>query len=160
MYEKMFELHAELLKAIAHPRRLEIMQLLRRGSLPVTEMYTMLDLPQANISQHLQILRKAGVVKTQRKGKQMYYSIAHRNYVKASDFIRDVLIKTHKNDPLIKEMKYSMDRLVPVVHDPVCTMRISPKTAAFSSLYNGEQYYFCASGCYQQFLQKPRRYTI
>ena len=56
MYSQIFELHAHLLKAIAHPRRLEIIHLLRDQELPVGDIHTMLDLPQANISQHLMVL--------------------------------------------------------------------------------------------------------
>ena len=69
MYEQIFKLHAKLLHAIAHSRRLEIIHLLRGQTLSVGEITKMLDLPQANISQHLQILRLAGVVKTQKRGK-------------------------------------------------------------------------------------------
>ena len=61
MYEEVFKLHAQLLKSIAHPRRLEIIHLLRDQSLLVSQIVEMLDLPQANISQHLQILRNAEV---------------------------------------------------------------------------------------------------
>jgi ArsR family transcriptional regulator len=67
MYAQLFELHANLLKALSHPRRLEIIHLLRDQELPVTDIYTMLDLPQANISQHLMVLRDAQVVHARRE---------------------------------------------------------------------------------------------
>ena len=95
MYNQIFKLHADLLKAISHPKRLEIIHLLRDQELNVSEILTMLGLPQANLSQHLMVLREAGVVVTRKEGKQVYYKVAHVNFIKASDLLREVLIKGH-----------------------------------------------------------------
>lgn len=153
MYQQMFELHAELLKALAHPHRLEILQLLRGQSMPVTDIHTMLDLPQANISQHLQILRDAGVVKTKKKGKQVYYSAADKKFIRASDLMRSILIERHGKN-MGDELAATMSDLVPVVKDPTCGMRVSPKTAGHAYKDHDLTYYFCASGCYKKFLAK------
>ena len=159
MYSQIFELHAELLKALAHPRRLEIVQLLRDQELTVTDIYEMLDLPQANISQHLTILRDGGVVNTKRDGKQIIYSLAHPKIAEASDALRDVLIDRHKGSPLEDTLLLRMKDLVPIVHDPVCQMRVSPRTASDSTEYNGQQYYFCASGCSKKFRDNPEKFV-
>lgn len=157
MYYEVFKLHSRLLKALSHPKRLEIIQLLREHELPVTQVREMLDLPQGNLSQHLQILRASGVVKTRRVGKQIYYSIAHKNFVKASDLFREILIERNKgavSDVLSKKMT----ELVPLTQDPVCNMRISPKTASFDESFGGKTYYFCASGCLEAFRKNPSRF--
>lgn len=159
MYSEIFELHAELLKALAHSRRLEIVQLLRDQELNVTDIYEMLDLPQANISQHLMILREAGVVTTKRDGKQMVYSLAHPKIAEASDLLRDVMIDQHKGTDLTSAFALSMKDLVPIVHDPVCNMRISPRTASDSTTYQGTRYYFCASGCSKKFKEHPEQFS-
>lgn len=159
MYSLLFELHAELLKALAHPRRLEIVQLLRDQSLSVTEIYEMLDLPQANISQHLMILRQAGIVTTKREGKQIIYSLAHARISDACDAVREVLIDQHQNTDIEKNLALNMKDLLPLVHDPVCHMRLSPKTASSTAVYQGQRYYFCASGCYSKFHQDPESYV-
>ncbi|HSL44863.1 MAG TPA: YHS domain-containing protein [Anaerolineales bacterium] len=44
------------------------------------------------------------------------------------------------------------------VKDPVCGMEIDPETAAGSSEYRGETYYFCAPGCKRSFDQDPEKY--
>lgn len=159
MYEQVFQLHAKLLKAIAHPRRLEIIHLLRDNELNVTEIVEMLDLPQANISQHLTILRNAGVVTAKKQGKQILYKIANKNFLKASDLIREVLVNRYEREDKLYQFSGSMLSLVPIVHDPVCKMRISPKTAGFDTHYHNKQYYFCASGCKSIFLKNPGNYT-
>lgn len=159
MYDQVFELQAQLLKALAHPRRLEIVQLLRDQELCVSDMYEMLDLPQANISQHLMILREANVVETQRSGKQIVYRLTSDNIIEASDLLRDVLIRRYQGSQIADQLAVNMLDLVPIVHDPVCQMRVSPKTAGFSSTHQGHQYFFCASGCQKKFRAKPEAYV-
>ena len=42
--------------------------------------------------------------------------------------------------------------------DPVCGMQVDPATAAGSSEYQGQTYYFCSTGCKRQFDKDPERY--
>jgi ArsR family transcriptional regulator len=159
MYQKIFKLHSSLLKAISHPKRLEIIQLLRDQELCVNEILEMLGLPQANLSQHLKVLRNAGVVSTRKEGKQIYYELAHKNYIKASDLLREILINKHRNTDLADEFALKMTDLVPLVQDPVCNMRLSPKTASYAKKHKGKKYYFCAEGCLEKFKKKPDKYV-
>lgn len=153
MYYEVFQLHAKLLKALSHPKRLEIIQLLREKELAVSEIQEMLDLHQGNLSQHLQILRNAGVVKTKRSGKQIYYSISHKNFIKASDLFREILIERNR-DQVSDVVFKSMTELVPLASDPVCGMRVSPKTSSFAYKKDGKEYFFCGSGCFEKFKKK------
>lgn len=158
MYQEVFQLHADLLKAMAHPKRLEIIHLLRDQTLTVSQIQEMLDLPQANLSQHLTILRQSGIVSFRKKGKQVAYHLSHKNYVKASDLLRKILIEKHQNDPLADELTLKMSDLVPLTVDPVCGMRLSPKTAAFAHKHGPDNYYFCAAGCFNQFKKDPTKF--
>lgn len=159
MYSELFEIQAQLYKALSHPRRLEIVHLLRDQELPVTDIHTMLDLPQANISQHLMVLRDAQIVTARKEGKQIYYHLADPRIMEACDTIREVLIDTHKESNLADELLLTMKDLVPLTQDPVCGMRVSPKTAGFHTKHNGSNFYFCASGCYATFIKNPRNYV-
>lgn len=158
MYQEVFKLHAELLRALASPKRLEIVHLLRDQELSVRGMEEMLGLTQANLSQHLMVLREVGVVVTRRDGKQIYYKLADNRFVEASDLIREILIKKFKGQPVVDELTKKMSDLVPITHDPVCQMRVSPKTAAEVFEYKGERYYFCASGCKKEFIKNKDKY--
>ncbi len=158
MYQQIFEQHAELLKALAHPRRLEILNLLRDQELCVSDIHQMLDLPQANVSQHLRLLREIKVLKTRKKGKQIYYQVIRPQFIEACDLIRQILIDQN-TDHVPTELMKPLAELVPLVHDPVCQMRISPKTASFQTEYQNKNYYFCASGCYHQFVTHPEKYA-
>lgn len=159
MYSQIFELHASLLKSLSHPRRLEILQLLRNQELSVTEIYTMLDLPQANISQNLKILKSAGVINSKKDGKQIYYRIADPKFIKASDLFRSILVERNRSSGLADEFTIKMSDLVPLARDPVCGMRLSPKTSAFAYSHQHKEYYFCAGGCLKKFKEQPGRYA-
>ncbi len=159
MYQELFKLHSDLLKAISHPKRLEIIHLLRDQELCVNEILIMLDLPQANLSQHLMVLRDAQVVKTRKEGKQVYYKLANKNFIKASDLMREVLVKRYKDTGLADEFVLEMSDMVPLTHDPVCGMRLSPKTASYAYEHKGSKNYFCAKGCLSKFKKNPNQYA-
>ena len=159
MYQEVFNEHADILKALANPRRLEIVQLLRDQELPVSQIQAMLDLPQANISQHLCILKGAGILNSRKSKKNIYYAVADQRFVQALDYFRAVLIERFKDQPLASEFVAKMSDLVPLVHDPVCGMRLSPTTAGFAHKHQNHFYYFCASGCHKVFIKEPAKYV-
>src|SRR5579862_1967695 len=67
-----------ILRALNHKLRQQIIRLLDENKkLTVTEIYIQLRLEQSVASQHLAILRRAGVVKTEREGKFIYYTVGH-----------------------------------------------------------------------------------
>ncbi len=159
MYSQTFAVYAETLKALAHPRRLEIVYLLKDQELCVGDIYSMLDLPQANVSQHLMILREAKLVSSRKFGKTICYKLAHPNIFKACSLIRDFLIEQNQDNQDFALLKNSLDELLPIAHDPVCQMRVSSQTAHYHSKYENKNYYFCASGCLQKFKKNPEKYV-
>ncbi|QJB55158.1 metalloregulator ArsR/SmtB family transcription factor [Pseudodesulfovibrio sp. zrk46] len=68
---------AEKLKALSDPTRLRVLRLLDHGELCVCDLMEGLDLPQSKVSRHMSFLKNAGWVQSQRKGKWVYYSLAH-----------------------------------------------------------------------------------
>lgn len=67
---------SELLRALAHPLRLQILQFIDQNeSINVNKIYNTLKLEQSITSQHLRILRMADLVKTEREGKYIHYSL-------------------------------------------------------------------------------------
>ena len=65
-----------MLRALAHPTRLQIIDLLRRGEVCVCHIERSLDKRQAYISQQLMVLRQAGLVENRKEGLQVYYRLA------------------------------------------------------------------------------------
>jgi len=70
---------SEMLKAIAHPIRINIVGMLDEDKkLNVTEIYETLKIEQAVASHHLNILKNKGVLLSERSGKNCYYSLKHQ----------------------------------------------------------------------------------
>ncbi len=65
----------DLLKAISHPTRLAVLEILRDGEQCVCHLEATLELRQASISQQLMILRQAGLVEVRREGLNIYYRV-------------------------------------------------------------------------------------
>lgn len=67
-----------VLRAVNHKLRQEMIRLIdKEGKMTVTDLYVKLRLEQSVASQHLALLRRAGVVATTRDGKFIYYSVDH-----------------------------------------------------------------------------------
>lgn len=84
-------LQAEVLKVLASPRRLEILHCLAAGPREVGRLATELGASQPNVSQHLAVMRTAGIVEAERDGREVRYRLADRDVVRACDLMRHVL---------------------------------------------------------------------
>ena len=68
---------AEMLRTLAHPDRLRIVDVLHTaGELPVCELTSYLGISQSATSQHLNHMRRVGLLKAERRGKAVWYSVA------------------------------------------------------------------------------------
>ena len=101
----LYKIHAEMCKVFSNPTRLEILNLLRDKELSVTELIKKTKLSQANISQHLSIMKSKGIVTSSRNGKNIYYKLTNQKIIKAFDIIREVLTERLKeNGRIVKEL--------------------------------------------------------
>lgn len=75
------ETAANMLKAMAHPMRIAIMNMLDESKeLSVTQIHEKLDIEQSTASHHLGILKDKGILFSKREGKNTLYSIKHENF--------------------------------------------------------------------------------
>ena len=88
---ELLQLHASVCKGLADPKRLLIINALRDGELAVSEICAVLELPQANVSQHLAILRDKGLVRSRREGQFVYYTLSSPKIIEAMDLLREVM---------------------------------------------------------------------
>jgi ArsR family transcriptional regulator len=72
-----YQQQTALLKSLAHPVRLQILDMLRQGELCVCHIERAINKRQAYISQQLMVLREAGLVGYRKDGLQVYYSLAN-----------------------------------------------------------------------------------
>jgi len=89
--EQVLEKQVRICKAFANPTRLQLLDLLGQREWPASELQEKLSITKPNLSQHLAVLKAAGVVSTRRDGKQVFCSLAFPEVKSACRLIRDVL---------------------------------------------------------------------
>ena len=83
---------AMILRALNHKLRQQLLKLIDENQkITVTEIYVNLRLEQSVVSQHLAILRRAGIVTTKREGKFIYYSLNYNRIKEVNDFVEQLV---------------------------------------------------------------------
>jgi DNA-binding transcriptional ArsR family regulator len=86
-----YDLQAELLKVLAHPARLQILDVLRDGEQCVCHLQAVLSLRQAYVSQQLMELRELGLVTDRKEGLRVYYSVRDPSVYAILDVARSLV---------------------------------------------------------------------
>lgn len=87
--DEKLDVSSEILRALAHPLRMKILAFIdRHGAINVNKIYNTLQLEQSITSQHLRILRLAGLVDTKRDGKYVMYTVAYNKLGESINAIR------------------------------------------------------------------------
>jgi ArsR family transcriptional regulator len=89
--DAIYDLQADVLKTLANPRRLEIAHLLADGPMTVGHLAERLGLAQPNVSQHLALMRAAGVLVAERDGREIYYRLTDQDFIRACGLMRAAL---------------------------------------------------------------------
>lgn len=87
-------------RAISHPVRLQILNELRQGGAYVMHLTAVLGRPQANISQHLMVLRQAGLVRDEREGMSVIYYVRDARVGDIIDQLMQIA-RDHAKQPLL-----------------------------------------------------------
>lgn len=108
MSEPIYTLKAEFFKALGHPARIRILELLAEGEQSVTELMPELGLEPSNLSQQLAVLRRAGMVVARKQGNNVIYSIASEDLAELLLLARQVLTGLLKDQMgLLKDLQAS-----------------------------------------------------
>jgi ArsR family transcriptional regulator len=89
--EPIHELMAEICRTLAHPARIAILHVLAEGPVEVTRIATELGVSQPNASQHLAVMRQAGLVEPVREGREVRYRLADPAVLDACDGMARVM---------------------------------------------------------------------
>jgi ArsR family transcriptional regulator len=91
--DEVYKLQAEVLKTLSNPRRLEIIHLLAEGPREVSRLAEEMGISQPNVSQHLALMRSAGMVESERDGREVRYRLSDPEIICACETMRGVLIR-------------------------------------------------------------------
>jgi DNA-binding transcriptional ArsR family regulator len=86
--ERLRQFKADFFKALGHPLRIRILELLRSGPMSVTQIQEATDVPASSVSQQLAVLRGRNVLTTERHGTTIIYSVADAELFEMLDVAR------------------------------------------------------------------------
>jgi len=88
MQNMLREYKAGIFQALSHPTRIAIVETLRDGEISARAIQERLGIEQANLSQHMAILRGRQIVSSRKEGNQVFYSLRNRALIKVLDMMR------------------------------------------------------------------------
>lgn len=89
--DEIFQLHAEICQALSDPTRILLLYELSNGPCSVSELVERLGASQPTVSRHLKVLRDRRMVRAERDGMNVNYSLIDQRVIEALDLLRDVL---------------------------------------------------------------------
>jgi len=111
--KKYYELHANMCKTLANAKRLQILDLLRHGEMSVNELASEMEVREANVSQHLALMRQNGILSTRREGVTIYYRVTNPKVMQAYDIMTELLYEQVLADAkLVEEIHDRKEELV------------------------------------------------
>lgn len=109
--ERIYALQAELCQALAHPVRLKILDALGAESISNTELVAKLGVPKANVSQHIAVLRDAGIVAVEREGVKNLIRLQTPEVREACGLVRAMMVRNlEKEMGELHQLKKSLAR--------------------------------------------------
>ena len=87
----LIEFRADVLKALAQPTRLKIIDFLRDGERCVCEIFPAIGEEQSNTSRHLNMMQSAGVLSRRKDGLKIYYAIKHPEILEVIDLVTGIV---------------------------------------------------------------------
>ena len=91
--DQVYRLHAEICQTLANPKRLKIINILRDQEVSAATLLEILQVPKANLSQQMGILRQKGIVEVRREGNKVFYRLSRPKILKAYDLMRELLFE-------------------------------------------------------------------
>lgn len=91
-----YKLQAEVCKALAHPLRIQVIDVLSGRELSFTDIMAGTGVLKSNLSQHLSVMTRAGILRTRREGQSVFYKLASARVGRACSIMRQVLIDNLK----------------------------------------------------------------
>jgi rhodanese-related sulfurtransferase/DNA-binding transcriptional ArsR family regulator len=120
--DKAYSILATMIKAMANPHRLEIVDLLGQGEKTVEEIANETSMSIANTSQHLQVLKGANLVEIRREGNFIHYKLTHEEIYRSWQMLRELgLNHIAEMERLVKDFREKRNSLEALSMDELAT---------------------------------------
>ena len=107
MEDQIYTYHADMCKVFSHPKRLEVINVLRDGEMTVTELTQKLGLTIGNLSQHLSMMKERRILISRKEGNQVFYRITNSKLIPCFDMMREMLFDQIRQDAALIQDKTS-----------------------------------------------------
>ncbi len=105
MDKHIYQLHAQVCKALAHGIRIEIIDLLQDKEMGFGEIFEKTGIAKSSLSQHLSVMVENGILNQRKEGLNSYYRVSTDKVSKACQLMREVLIeKLEKSTEILKKI--------------------------------------------------------
>lgn len=91
--QQIFRMQCEICKALAHPLRLALVDKLKNGEAAAADLIADLDISKANLSKHMALLKRGGIVESRREGRQVFYRLVDPEIHEACAIMRSILYR-------------------------------------------------------------------
>ena len=105
MEDRIYAYHAEMCQVFSHPKRLEVINVLRDGEMTVTELSQKVGLTVGNLSQHLSMMKERHILSSRKEGNMAYYRIANPKLIRCFDMMREMLFDQIRQDAALLDVK-------------------------------------------------------
>jgi ArsR family transcriptional regulator len=96
--EQIYAYHAEMCQVFSHPKRLEVIDVLRDGEMTVSELAQRLGLTVGNLSQHLSMMKERRLLLSRKERNMVFYRIANPKLIRCFDMMREMLFEQIRQD--------------------------------------------------------------
>jgi len=103
--DQIYAYHAEMCQVLSHPKRLEVINILRDGEMTVSELAQRLGLTVGNLSQHLSMMKERHILLSRKEGNMVFYRIANPKLIRCFDMMREMLFEQIRQDAALIDGK-------------------------------------------------------
>jgi len=116
LLNKIFEMQCEICKALAHPLRIAIVDMLKDEEASAADLIAELGLSKANLSKHMALLTHGGIVESRKEGRQIFYRLTDPDIHQACTIMRSILYRRLKEGERLASAIHIAEATVAKVH--------------------------------------------
>ena len=108
MTTPIYQVKAEFFKTLGHPARIRILEVLREGERPVSELLPAVGIEASHLSQQLGLMRRAKLIQARKVGSNVYYSVGDKTLFKLLDVAKQIITSSlAESQVLLEQMEAS-----------------------------------------------------
>jgi ArsR family transcriptional regulator len=108
MTTPIYQVKAEFFKTLGHPARIRVLEILRDGERPVSELLPEVGIEASHLSQQLGVMRRANIIQQRKVGSNVYYSVGDKTLFKLLDVAKQIITSSlAESQVLLEQMEAS-----------------------------------------------------